>query len=68
MYLFKNYTVKDWAGFAEVYSVPLRVGKYKLGGTKADPEALIQAVRPIGPDAAGIMTSGAKSAGKAADT
>jgi len=31
MYLFKNYAVKDWIGFPEVYGMPLRVGKYEPG-------------------------------------
>jgi phage gp29-like protein len=35
MYLFKNYAVKDWGSFAEVYGMPLKVGKFqpaKQGG------------------------------------
>lgn len=56
MYLFKNYAVKDWAAFAEVYGQPLRVGKYDQGASAADKEALIQAVRSIGSDAAGIIS------------
>jgi len=31
MYLFKNYAIKGWIGFAEVYGMPLRVGKYEPG-------------------------------------
>ncbi len=56
MYLFKNYAVKDWIGFAEVYGMPLRVGKYEPGASKADREALIRAVRSLGSDAAGIIS------------
>lgn len=56
MYLFKNYAVKDWIGFAEVYGMPLRVGKYEPGASKADREALIHAVRSLGSDAAGIIS------------
>ena len=41
MYLFKNYTVKDMMGFAEVYGMPLRVGKYEPGASRADREALV---------------------------
>lgn len=35
IYLFKNYAVKDWGSFAEVYGMPLRFGKFepaKQGG------------------------------------
>ncbi|MEM5789371.1 MAG: DUF935 domain-containing protein, partial [Syntrophobacteraceae bacterium] len=56
MYLFKNYAVKDWVGFAEVYGMPLRVGKYEPGATKADKDALLGAIRSIGSDAAGIIS------------
>ena len=35
MYLFKNYVVKDWVGFAEVNGMPLRVGRFEPGATKA---------------------------------
>ncbi|MCE5336957.1 MAG: DUF935 domain-containing protein, partial [Desulfobacteraceae bacterium] len=56
MYLFKNYAVKDWIGFAEVYGMPLRVGKYEPGASKADRDALVHAVRSLGSDAAGIIS------------
>ena len=35
-YLFKNYVLKDWVTFAEVYGQPLRVGKYGAGATEQD--------------------------------
>ncbi|MBE7415091.1 MAG: DUF935 domain-containing protein [Deltaproteobacteria bacterium] len=56
MYLFKNYDIKDWVAFAEVYGMPLRLGKYDPGATKEDKEALIQAVRSLGHDAAGVIS------------
>jgi len=56
MYLFKNYDIKDWVAFAEVYGMPLRLGKYDPGATKEDKEALVQAVRSLGSDAAGIIS------------
>lgn len=56
MYLFKNYDIKDWVAFAEVYGMPLRLGKYDPGATREDKEALIQAVRSLGSDAAGIIS------------
>ena len=28
MYLFKNYDIKDWVSFCEVFGMPLRLGKY----------------------------------------
>jgi phage gp29-like protein len=56
MYLFKNYDVKDWVGFAEVFGKPLRLGKYDAGASKEDKEALSLAVRSLGADAAGIIS------------
>lgn len=56
MYLFKNYTVKDWIAFAEVYGMPIRLGKYEPGTTKEERDILMQAVLQIGSDAAGIIS------------
>jgi phage gp29-like protein len=56
MFLFKNYAIKDWVIFAEVYGMPLRIGKYAPGATEADKDALIQAISSLGTDAAGIIS------------
>lgn len=56
MYLFKNYGIKDWIAFAEVFGMPLRLGKYDSGASKADKDALVAAVRSLGSDAAGIIS------------
>jgi len=56
MYLFKNYAIKDWVSFAEVYGMPIRVGKFEPGASKADKDALINAIRSLGADAAGIIS------------
>lgn len=58
MYLFKNYDLKDWIAFAEVYGMPLRLGKYQPGASDADKSALMQALVQIGADAAGIIPDG----------
>jgi phage gp29-like protein len=54
-YLFKNYVLKDWVTFSEVYGQPLRVGKYGAGATEADKRTLLRAVANIGTDAAAII-------------
>lgn len=54
-YLFKNYVLKDWVTFAEVFGQPLRVGKYGTGATEADKRTLLMAVANIGTDAAAII-------------
>lgn len=58
MYLFKNYDLKDWVSFAEVYGLPLRLGKYAPGASEADKVALMEALIQIGADAAGIIPDG----------
>lgn len=58
MYLFKNYDLKDWVSFAEVYGLPLRLGKYAPGASEEDKRALMQALIQIGADAAGIIPDG----------
>ncbi|MGH7779753.1 MAG: DUF935 domain-containing protein [Candidatus Binataceae bacterium] len=54
-YLFKNYILKDWVTFTEVFGQPLRVGKYHPGATETDKQTLLQAVANIGTDAAAII-------------
>ncbi|MEJ5330113.1 MAG: DUF935 family protein [Desulfobaccales bacterium] len=56
MYLLKNFALKDWAAFNEVFGMPLRLGKYDPAATPADRESLIQAIRSLGTDAAGIIS------------
>lgn len=58
MYLFKNYTLKDWVAFCEVFGMPLRLGKYQPGASEDDKLALMQALAQIGADAAGIFPDG----------
>ena len=56
MYLFKNYSIKDWVAFSEVFGMPLRLGKYDPGASKEDKDALVSAIRSLGSDAAGIIS------------
>lgn len=56
MYLFKNYAVKDWVAFAEIFGMPLRVGKYDAGASREDKDALALAIQSLGSDAAGIIS------------
>jgi len=56
LYLLKNYALKDWAAFNEVFGMPLRLGKYEATASPADRESLIQAIRSLGSDAAGVIS------------
>jgi phage gp29-like protein len=54
-YLFKAFSIKDWAAFLEVYGFPLRVGRYGDGATDDDIRKLMSAVVNLGSDAAAVI-------------
>lgn len=56
----KAYAMKDWLAFAEVFGMPLRVGKYGPNAKREDISALRRAVANLGTDAAAIMPEGMK--------
>jgi phage gp29-like protein len=56
IYLFKNYALKDWVSFCEVFGMPLRLGVYSPSASKEDRESLVQAVTQLGSDAAGVIS------------
>ena len=56
MYLLKNFALKDWAAFNEVFGMPLRLGKYDPTASPNDRDALVQAIRNLGSDAAGVIS------------
>lgn len=54
-WMFKNYATKDWVAFAEVYGLPMRIGKYGPGATPAEIGTLMSAVADMGGDAAAVI-------------
>ncbi|WP_425091996.1 DUF935 domain-containing protein [Tropicimonas sp. S265A] len=54
-YMFKNYTLRDWAIFLTTYGHPVRVGKYDTSATEEDKRTLLRAMRQVGTDMAAIM-------------
>lgn len=54
-FLFKFYSVKDWAAYCETYGQPLRLGKYDPAALKEDIEILRQAVAMIGTDCSAVV-------------
>lgn len=54
-YMFRNFAVKDWVAFAEIYGQPIRVGKYHPGATDNEKRALLRAVAGMGTDASAII-------------
>lgn len=55
IYLFRNYTLKDWLIFAETYGAPVRIGKYRPGTGDDDLAVLYQALKDLGVDAAAMI-------------
>lgn len=53
-YMCKSYTLRDWVAFAEIFGIPIRLGKHNT----TDPDsinALLNAVVGIGHEAAGVI-------------
>ena len=56
MYIFKNYAIKDWSIFLELYGIPFRIGKYTGDPSDDEMNILRQAVVGLGTDGAGIIS------------
>ncbi len=51
----KSYTLADWMAFAEVFGMPLRLGRYGPNASKRDINVLKTAVANLGSDAAAVL-------------
>ncbi|HHE3465255.1 TPA: DUF935 family protein, partial [Pasteurella multocida] len=58
LYMFKHYSVHDFAEFLELYGMPIRIGKYPVGANNDEKRTLLRALAQIGHNAAGIMPEG----------
>ena len=54
-FMCKGYTLKDWLAFAEVFGMPLRLGKYGSNARLEDIQILKTAVANLGTDAAAVF-------------
>jgi len=59
-YMCKAFAITDWMAFAEVFGMPLRLGRYGPHATPDDIRTLINAVANIGTDAAAVLPDGMK--------
>ena len=57
-YLIRAYALNSEIAFTQIHGLPMRVGKYPPGSSKADKNALLNALRQLGQDAAGIIPQG----------
>ena len=58
LFLFRNFSVKSWWQFLEVFGMPLRLGKFPEGTSDDEKDALLKAVVNIAQDAAAIIPEG----------
>ena len=56
-YAIKHLGVGAWLTFAELFGIPMRLGKYAPGAPESEITALEDAVRAMGADASGVMPS-----------
>ena len=56
MYLFKNFDVKAWVQFAELYGQPIRIGKYNSSTSDPDKDTLLEALADLGTDAYALIS------------
>lgn len=56
-WMFKAFTQRDWAIFAQTYGQPVRIGKFHEGATREDKATLFRAVANIAGDCAAIIPS-----------
>jgi phage gp29-like protein len=54
-WMFKAFTLRDWAIFTQTFGQPIRVGKYPAGSQQADKDTLFKAVANIAGDCAAII-------------
>lgn len=54
-YMVKSFTITDWTAFAEVFGMPLRLGRYGENASEDDILKLISAVGNLGTDAAAVI-------------
>ncbi|WP_255569579.1 DUF935 domain-containing protein [Neoroseomonas alba] len=54
-WMYKSFTMKDWAIFVQNYGQPIRVGKYGPNASDADRDVLMRAVANIAGDCAAMI-------------
>lgn len=54
-YMCKQFSMTDWMAFAEVFGMPIRIGKHGNNANEDDIRTLINAVANIGTDAAAVI-------------
>lgn len=56
-YLAKNFAMKDWMIFAEVFGMPLRIARYEPSTSAEEKRELLRMMEELGSHAAGVFSS-----------
>lgn len=59
-YMCKTWTLKDWMAFADIFGLPLRVGKFGRGATEDEINTLMTAIANIASDAGAVIPESMK--------
>lgn len=59
-YMCGTFTLENWMSLAEVFGMPLRVGRYMPGASAEDIQTLVAAVSGLGSDAAAVLPDSLK--------
>lgn len=57
-WMFKAFTMRDWAIFVQTFGQPIRLGKFGPGASETDKDTLFRAVANIAGDCAAIVPEG----------
>ncbi len=52
----KNFALKDWLTFAEVFGMPVRIARYEPNASVEEKSELLKMLRNMGSDAAGVFS------------
>lgn len=58
-FMLQAFTLQDWAGFTEVYGIPMRLGRYNQNASPSDKRELLNGLRMFANDGAAIIPEGA---------
>lgn len=56
LFLIRNYVLKDWSAYSEVFGMPMRVGKYPPNASGDEKADLVAALKSLGTDAVAVIS------------
>ncbi len=56
LFLIKRLALADWAGYVELFGIPMRIGKYQPNASSSEKKALLAALKALGSSFYGAMS------------